>query len=102
MNAKVAVIGIVRFPPERVQDIRPHIRVLVEATRKNDGCIAYDVAEDLFDPGLLRFSELWPDEESLARHAVAPHIKPWHEAANLCGQMEKRFYVIQAGDIKVV
>ena len=52
------------------------MRALIEATYKNDGCLAYDVGEDPFDPGLLRFSELWPDHESLARHLQAPHIEP--------------------------
>ena len=100
MIARIAVIGIVRFPPERVADIRPHIRELVNATHALDGCIAYEVAEDLFDPGLLRFSELWPDAESLERHVRAPHIPPWHAAAKACGQMEKHFHVIEVASIK--
>ena len=29
------------------------------------------VAADLFDPGLIRFSELWPDSETLTRHLNA-------------------------------
>jgi quinol monooxygenase YgiN len=102
MNARIAVIGIVRFPPERVAEIRPYIKSLVAATHGHDGCIAYDVAEDLFDPGLLRFSELWPDAESLARHAAAPHIAPWHAAAKACGQMEKRFHIIDVAAVKTV
>src|SRR5690606_14570745 len=54
---------------------------LVEVTCRNDGCVAYDVAEDPFDPGLVRFSELWPDHESLCLHLVAPHIEPWRAVA---------------------
>lgn len=102
MTPKIAVQGIVRFPPDRVAAIRPYIKVLVEQTRAKDGCIAYDVAEDLFDPGLLRFSELWPDRESLERHATAPHIKPWHAASKECGQMEKRFHVFDVASTLTV
>ena len=87
----VAVLGTVRFPPERIADLRPHLRTLIEATYKNDGCIAYDAAEDPFDPGLIRFSELWPDRESLERHLQAPHIGPWREAARRCGLLERQF-----------
>ncbi|MBU3738796.1 MAG: antibiotic biosynthesis monooxygenase [Rhodoferax sp.] len=100
MDPRIAVIGIVRFPPDRVAEIRPHIRALVTATHAHDGCIAYDVAEDLFDAGLLRFSELWPDADSLARHTTAPHIAPWHAAAKACGQMEKRFHVMEVAATK--
>ncbi len=87
----VAVIGTLRFPAERMPEVRGHLRTLIEATHKTDGCIAYDAAEDLFDPGLIRFSELWPDQESLARHLQAPHIGPWREAAKACGLIERHF-----------
>ena len=91
MQAAVVVLGILRFPPERMAEVRPHLRELVAATNRNDGCIAYDVAEDLFDPGLVRFSELWPDHASLQRHLQAPHIEPWRTAARACGLLERQF-----------
>jgi quinol monooxygenase YgiN len=91
MRPTVAVFGILRFPPEQMPNVRPHLRQLVETTYKTDGCIAYDVAEDAFDPGLIRFSELWPDHESLARHLQAPHIDPWRVAARSCGLLERKF-----------
>ena len=91
MQPTVAVFGILRFPPDAVAEIRPHLRKLVEATYQNDGCIAYDVGEDPFDPGLIRFSELWPDRESLTRHLKAAHIEPWRAVARSHGLMERKF-----------
>lgn len=91
MNPTVAVFGILRFPPERVKEVLPHLKKLVDETYRNDGCIAYDVAEDPFDPGLIRFSELWPDQASLERHLMAPHIEPWRAAARSCGLSERKF-----------
>jgi quinol monooxygenase YgiN len=91
MQATVAVFGTMRFPPERLAELLPHLRTLVETTCKNDGCVAYDVAADPFDPGLLRFAELWPDHDSLRRHLAAPHIEPWRAAARSCGLQERQF-----------
>ena len=91
MHPTVAVFGTLRFPPEKMSELRPHLQALVETTYRADGCIAYDVAEDPFDPGLIRFSELWPDHESLARHLKAPHIEPWRAAARSCGLVERNF-----------
>jgi len=91
MQPTVAVFGTLRFPPDKVIEVLPHLRKLVEATYLNDGCIAYDVAEDSFDPGLIRFSELWPDRESLARHLKAPHIEPWRTVARGYGLLERKF-----------
>ncbi len=91
MQPTVAVFGILRFPPERIPEIRPHLQQLVETTYRNDGCIAYDVAEDPFNPGFIRFSELWPNQESLAKHLQASHIEPWRAAARNCGLLERKF-----------
>lgn len=91
MQPRVAVFGILRFPPERMAEVRPHLQRLVQATYRHDGCLAYDVAEDLYDAGLIRFSELWPDSESLERHLQAPHIEPWRSAARACGLMDRTF-----------
>ncbi len=102
MQPTVAVFGTLRFPPERIAELLPHLRTLVEATNKNDGCIAYDVAEDPFDRGLIRFSELWPDEISLRRHLAAPHIGPWRDAAKACGLIERQFAAYDIAGIRVV
>jgi len=85
------VLGTLRFPPDRVASVLPHLSELVTATREKDGCIAYDVAEDPFDPGLIRFSESWPDMATLQAHLKAPHIEPWRTAARAHGLMSREF-----------
>jgi quinol monooxygenase YgiN len=37
MSPKVAVFGKLRFPPEKIGEVLPHLRKLVETTYKNDG-----------------------------------------------------------------
>jgi len=88
---KVAVFGTLRFPPENIENLLPHLKELVNTTYENDDCIAYDVAEDPFDKGLIRFSELWPSRESLEKHLNAPHIAPWREQASKYGLLEREF-----------
>lgn len=94
----IAVFGVMRFPAEKRAEVLPHLKALIEATQRLDGCIAYDVAEDLFDPGLFRFSELWPDEAGFANHKKAPHITPWREASQKCGISERKFVVYDASN----
>jgi quinol monooxygenase YgiN len=91
MDPMVAVFGILRFPPNQMPEVLPHLKALVDATYKYDGCIAYDVAEDPFDPGLIRFSELWPSHEALSKHLQAPHIEPWRVVARQCGLIDRKF-----------
>jgi quinol monooxygenase YgiN len=98
----IAVLGTLRFPPERLAGVRPHLRILIETTYTTDRCIAYDAAEDPFDPGLIRFSELWPDRETLAQHLRAPHIAPWREAARSCGLLERNFVAYDITNARAV
>jgi quinol monooxygenase YgiN len=102
MQPKVAVFGTLRFPPENIADVLSHLKELVDTTYRNDGCIAYDVAEDPFDPGLIRFSELWPDHESLARHLQAPHLEPWRTIARQHGLIERKFTAYDVTGSKAV
>ena len=92
----IIVIGTLRFPPDALATLRPALTALVEATRRDDGCFTYDVAEDVFDPGLLRFSESWPDRASLDRHLAAPHIAPWRAAAAAHGLIARAFTAYEA------
>jgi quinol monooxygenase YgiN len=103
MEAKIAVFGILKFPPAKIEDVLPHLKIFVKATQENDGCILYEVAEDPFDKGLIRFSELWPDRESLDKHLCAPHIEPWRIQARKHGLMERVFnsYEISSNAIPV-
>ena len=91
MQPKIAVIGILRFPAENIHAVLPHLQKLVETTRSIDGCVAYDVAEDPFDPGLIRFSELWPNRESLLNHLATDHVKQWRAMAKNNGLMDRQF-----------
>jgi quinol monooxygenase YgiN len=91
MDAKVAVFGILRFQPKNIEGIIPHLKRFIEATQEHDGCLLYEIAEDPFDRGLIRFSELWPDRDSLEKHLKAPHIILWREQAKKYGLMERKF-----------
>ena len=75
----VAVIGQFRMPPENMAAARPSMRKVMEATRAEAGCIQYNFAEDVLDPGLIRVSELWESREQLAAHLKTPHMAVWAE-----------------------
>jgi quinol monooxygenase YgiN len=91
-----------RFLPKNIDLIRPCVQALVHATRQKDGCLAYDVAEDSFDPGLLRFSKGWPDAASLARHLQAPLIAPWRANAAALGVHARQFTAFDANNPRIV
>jgi quinol monooxygenase YgiN len=73
------VTGELRIAPEKLETARPHMRAVIEATRKEPGCILYAFGEDVMDPGLIRIVERWEDAASLSAHGKTAHIAAWRE-----------------------
>jgi quinol monooxygenase YgiN len=89
----VAVVGQFRFPAETMAAALPAMRKVMEATRREDGCIEYNYAEDVLDPGLIRVSEVWASEAQLAAHLQAPHMAVWAEERAALGLSGRKITV---------
>ncbi|HEY6815398.1 MAG TPA: putative quinol monooxygenase [Croceibacterium sp.] len=93
----IAVLGSFRFPAEAVEQARPLMRAVIEATLAEDGCRAYSYAEDVAEPGLFRVTELWDSREALSTHFATPHMKAWSEARAALGFFDRRIAVHEIG-----
>lgn len=60
--------------PEAVEIVLPLYRELVEQTRREERCIAYDLFVDQKDPGHFVFIEAWPDRAALDAHCRSEHF----------------------------
>ena len=47
----------------------------IAATRKEKGCVAYELQQDLEDPTKFTFYEKWKGPEALKEHMAAEHTK---------------------------
>jgi quinol monooxygenase YgiN len=54
-------------------------RAQAEASRAEEGCLAFDAYESPWTPGLIRFVELWTSADALAAHRDQPHSKFFRE-----------------------
>src|SRR5690606_35664581 len=70
---------------EAIEQARPLMCAVIEATLGEPGCRAYSYAEDVADPGLFRVVELWDSREALSAHFDAPHMKVWPSNAQRSG-----------------
>jgi quinol monooxygenase YgiN len=48
---------------------------LIEPTRKEEGCITYELLQNKADPTDFTFVEEWQSENVLDRHAASDHLK---------------------------
>ena len=71
------VTGSARFHADDIDALREAAHDMVMESRKEDGCITYAYAFDLFDPTLMHIVEKWDDRAALQRHFETPHMKTW-------------------------
>jgi quinol monooxygenase YgiN len=50
-------------------------RECVDATRKEEGCIMYDLMTSTDDYQGLSFVEKWTSKDALRKHLATPHVK---------------------------
>jgi quinol monooxygenase YgiN len=93
----IAVLGSFRFPPDVVDQARPLMGAVIEATLAEPGCRAYSYAEDVAEPGLFRVTELWESREALSVHFDTPHMKQWAEQRSALGFFDRRIALHEIG-----
>ena len=85
----IVVTGELRLAPKDVERARPHMRTVLETSRKEAGCLLYAYGEDVLEPGLIRIVERWQDWASLAAHDNAPHVVAWRAALKEIGVVSR-------------
>ncbi len=93
----IAVLGTFRFPPEALEEARPLMRAVIEATLAEPGCRAYSYAEDVAEPGLFRVMELWDSRDALSAHFRTAHMQQWSEARAALGFFDRRISLHELG-----
>lgn len=54
---------------------RESLLSLISPTRKEKGCLLYDLHQDQVNPSHFIFYEIWDSRESLDAHATSEHLK---------------------------
>ena len=73
----IVIAGTLRMPPERVEEMRPHIVTVTHASRAEPGALAYSLAFDPIEPGLIRVFEIYRDWAAVEAHRDSAHFKAW-------------------------
>lgn len=68
------VIVRLRAQPGKEADLKQVLVGLIEPTREENGCIGYELLENLEDPREFTFVEEWEGESALEAHFSTDHI----------------------------
>ncbi len=77
----IFVIATLRAKPGMAARIIEVAKPCIEGTRKEKGCISYDIHQSQTDPDTLVFVERWESRDNLAGHMQEPHFKAWRAGA---------------------
>lgn len=69
------VVARIRALPEKVDSVRSILLELIEPTRKEEGCIVYELLQNKMDPTDFTFVEEWQSGSCLDSHAASDHLK---------------------------
>lgn len=61
---------------------------LTAASRKDEGCVSYDVFESATNPDVFLICETWTDEAALTAHSAADHFKKYVGQIEACGALK--------------
>jgi quinol monooxygenase YgiN len=80
---------IVKFEvkPNKIDFVKTELIKLLEPTRKENGCLQYDLHQDIDDPSILMFYEIWETKEAWMAHDLTKHVKDLVKAID--GSVEK-------------
>jgi len=77
----LTIIAIVQAKEGREKELEQLLLTLVERTRKETGCIRYDLHRHLDRQGKFIFYESWTDSAALEQHRKTPHIAEFRTKA---------------------
>lgn len=74
------VVAIAETSAEKVEELKKVCLDLIEPTRKENGCISYELYQNTANPGIFTFIEEWESREHLDAHGKSPHLVAAGEA----------------------
>ncbi len=83
VNAKlpkdaVTLIVLLRAREGQETILEAELRALVGPTRKEEGCLRYDLYRSADTPGALLLHEVWETREAHTEHTHSPHFLRWN------------------------
>jgi quinol monooxygenase YgiN len=81
MRQNLTVVAEMVAKPGKEAELERQLLALIEPTRKEEGCVQYDLHRSTDEPGRFVFYENWKSRELLDRHLQSPHMQAFGRAA---------------------
>lgn len=94
----IVIMGTVRIPDGALDAARPAMTAMLVASRAEDGCLAYNYAQDVLDPCVIHIGERWRDRAALDAHFRTPHMAEWRAQFGAIGISDRDLTLYETDD----
>ncbi|RGP42122.1 uncharacterized protein BPTFM16_02433 [Altererythrobacter insulae] len=94
------IVGTVRIPPENLDEARPIMQRMIDASLSEDGCLAYAYSQDVIEPGVIHVNEAWRDREALDKHFASGHLGEWRGHWERLGISDRNLQLFETGAVQ--
>jgi len=79
--SKLTIVARITAKPDKIDFVKNELKKLIPPTRKENGCINYDLHQDNEHPSHFLFYENWESRELWQAHMESPHLKEFQAAS---------------------
>ncbi len=80
----LTILALIHVTPGREADLMASLTTLAAASRKEEGCIQYDMHLDNADSSFIMFYETWATKALWLEHMKSDHLKTHNAATEGC------------------
>jgi quinol monooxygenase YgiN len=82
MTKPLTIIARIEAKINKVDLVKSELLKLIEPTRKEQGCLQYDLHQDNENPAIFMFYENWENRELWQTHMNNEHLKAYMDATD--------------------
>jgi quinol monooxygenase YgiN len=98
----IYVIATASVKPEKREEFKQGAFACIDATRKEEGCLLYDLHESITDRTRFVFVEQWTSREALRAHGRTAHLKEWRKIVGECAAAPTKIEIITPADVETL
>jgi quinol monooxygenase YgiN len=84
MSKTLSIIAKVVVKTDKLELVKSELLKLVDATLLEEGCLNYDLHQDVDNPNVFMFYENWTDYDSWEQHMNSQNLDAYKKATEGC------------------
>jgi quinol monooxygenase YgiN len=98
----IYVVATASVKPDMRAAFKQGAGACIAATRREEGCLLYDLHESITDPTRFVFVEQWTSREALGAHGRAEHMHEWRKIVKECVSAPTKIEIITPAKVETL